>query len=54
MDRLKTLGTWVLLVILFFIFTNIIIHIITSNGSLKKQENNTAYQTENETLESAI
>lgn len=39
MDRLKRLGTWVLLVILFFIFSNIIIHIVIKNGSLKKAEN---------------
>jgi len=35
MDRLKTLGTWVLLVIAFFIFTNVIIQICIHNGSLK-------------------
>ena len=47
MDRLKTLGTWILLVILFFIFTNIIIHIVVDSGSLRKSENtenNVAYQ----------
>lgn len=33
MDRLKTLGTWVLLVIAFYIFSQIMIYLFLSKGS---------------------
>lgn len=47
MDRLKRLGTWVLLVLAFFIFTDIIIYICIHNGSLKSS-NTQNIQTVNE------
>ncbi len=33
MDRLKTLGTWVLLVIAFYIFSQVMIYLFLSKGN---------------------
>lgn len=35
MDRLKELGTWVILVIAFYLFSNGLIYIALHNGSVK-------------------
>lgn len=40
MDRLKELGTWVVLVIAFYLFTNGIIHIFLNQAPFKDNETN--------------
>ena len=40
MDRLKRLGTWVLLVIAFYLFSNGLIYVCTYNGGLKDTNSN--------------
>lgn len=40
MDRLKVLGTWIVLVIAFYLFSNGIIYLVTHNGNLKNNKEN--------------
>ena len=42
MDRLKVLGTWIILVIAFYLFSNGIIYLVIHNGSLKNNNENIA------------
>lgn len=42
MDRLKVLGTWLILVIAFYLFSNGIIYLIIHGGSLKNNKENIA------------
>ena len=44
MERLKVLGTWVILVIAFYLFSNGLIYIALHNGSVKS--NNTVNNTQ--------
>lgn len=40
MDRLKELGTWIILVIAFYIFANGLIYICLNNGSMPNNNTN--------------
>lgn len=46
MDRLKELGTWIILVIAFYLFSNGLIYIALHNGSVKQNNNNNLNNTQ--------